>query len=105
MNSLIEKNRTSLTQLCEKYNVKRLEIFGSAATGEFDAESSDLDFLVEFNRTKEMNVADQYFGLLEDLQDLFGRDIDLVMTRAMKNPYFIESVNQTRRLIYASQVA
>jgi len=101
MNSLIEKNRTSLTQLCEKHKVKRLEIFGSAATGEFSEQTSDLDFLVEFDRTDEMNLADQYFGLLEDLQDLFGCDIDLVMTRAMRNPYFIESVNQTRRLIYS----
>lgn len=101
MNSLIEKNHISLRRLCEKYNVRRLEIFGSAATGEFEAGKSDLDFLVEFDRTEEMNLADQYFGLLEDLQDLFNGDIDLVMTRAMKNPYFIESVNQTRRLVYS----
>jgi len=102
MNRIVEHELPMLSVLCDKYGVARFEIFGSAATGDFDAETSDLDFLVEFKKLDEMNAADQYFGLLEELEKLFDRRIDLVMTRAMKNPYFIRSVEQSRRTLFAA---
>jgi predicted nucleotidyltransferase len=101
-NPLIESHRSELEQLCKRYHVKCLELFGSAATGDFKPEASDLDFLVEFNSTKEMNAADQYFGLLEALRLLFQRKVDLVMARAMHNPYFIREVNKSRNMLYAA---
>jgi hypothetical protein len=102
MNPLIESHRSKLEQLCKRYHVKRLELFGSAATGDFKPETSDLDFLVEFHATKEMNAADRYFGLLEALRSLFQRKVDLVMARAMHNPYFIREVNKSRTMLYAA---
>lgn len=103
MISLIEDNYKSLNQLCRQYHVQRLEVFGSALTGEgFDPESSDLDFLVEFLPLQPGEHADCYFGLLEALQDLFHCHVDLVMTRAIKNPYFLESINKCREVIYAA---
>jgi len=88
---LIEDNYKSLKDLCKKYRVKRFEVFGSSLTGEgFDPENSDLDFLVEFLPLQPGEHANAYFGLLEALQDLFNRHVDLVMTRAIKNPYFLE---------------
>ncbi len=102
MNPLIETHRSELDQLCKRYHVKRLELFGSAATGDFKPETSDLDFLVEFHPSKEMNAADQYFGLLEALRLLFQRKVDLVMARAMHNPYFIREVNKSRTMLYAA---
>lgn len=103
MISFIEENYESLKRLCKKYHVKRFEVFGSALTGEgFDSENSDLDFLVEFLPLQPGEHADAYFGLLEALQDLFNRHIDLVMPRAIKNPYFLESINKGREVIYAA---
>jgi len=103
MISFIEENYESLTQLCKQYRVKRFEVFGSALTGEgFDPEKSDLDFLVEFLPLKPGEHADAYFGLLEELQDLFNRHVDLVETKAIRNPYFLESINKNRRQIYAA---
>lgn len=102
MISLIEEKREALQELCPRYHVARLEIFGSAAVNSSVPEESDLDFLVAFNRSKEMNLADQFFGLWEDLQDLFDRDVDLIVERSMKNPYFIKAVNDTRKLVYAA---
>ena len=100
---LIEDNYKSLKDLCKKYRVKRFEVFGSALTGQgFDPENSDLDFLVEFLPLQPGEHADAYFGLLEALQDLFNRHVDLVMPRAIKNPYFLESINKSRELIYAA---
>lgn len=98
----IEQHRRELEDLCRKYHVARLEVFGSAADGSFDPARSDLDFLVEFKPDSPMSGLDQYFGLQGDLQGLFELKVDLVMTGAMKNPYFIKNINATRRLLYAA---
>ena len=102
MNYLVEEKREELNRLCGEYHVQRLELFGSAAEGSFEAESSDLDFLVEFLPLREGEHFDTYFGLLEALQNLFQRPVDLVMTRAIKNPYFLKAVNRSRTLLYAA---
>ena len=102
MDPLIEDKREGLNRLCERFNVRRLELFGSAADGTYSPETSDLDFLVEFLPLQPGEHFDTYFGLLEALQDLFQRPVDLVMTRAIKNPYFLKAVNQTRMVLYAA---
>ena len=103
MVSLIEKNRKALKELCVKFQVQRLEVFGSASTGRnFDPEKSDLDFLVEFQTLQQGKYADAYFGLLDALETLFNRHVDLVMPRAIKNRYFIESIDKNREVLYAA---
>lgn len=102
MNSLIDLHRTKLKKLCQRYHVKRLELFGSAVSEEFNPATSDLDFLVEFHAATDMNPADQYFGLWEELKTLFQRDVDLVTVKSLRNPYFIESVNKSRMMLYAA---
>lgn len=82
--------------------MRRLELFGSAATGEFPRETSDLDFLVEFEPPLGCGYADRYFGLLEALEALFGRPVDLVVASAIKNPYFLEAIAKTRVVLYAA---
>jgi uncharacterized protein len=103
MITLIEEHRGPLVGLCQRYRVQRLELFGSAATVDaFDPQTSDLDFLVEFQPLRPGEHADAYFGLLEELETLFRRPVDLVMTRAIKNRYFLERVNQSRTVLYAA---
>lgn len=102
MDSPVEDKREELNQLCERFKIRRLELFGSAADGTFDPETSDLDFLVEFLPLNPGEHFDAYFGLLEALQELFQRRIDLVETGAMRNPYFIRRVNESRTTIYAA---
>ena len=82
--------------------MKRLEVFGSAATDRFDAARSDVDFLVEFESLTPVEHADAYFGLLEALQGLFGRPVDLVTPRAIRNKYFLRAINRERIPIYAA---
>ena len=98
----IQDKLDAIEALCRRFHVARLEVFGSAAGDDFDPDTSDLDFLVEFQRVDVMNMADQYFGLLEDLQVLFARSVDLVCISAMRNPYFIAAVNKSRRLLSAA---
>jgi predicted nucleotidyltransferase len=99
---LIEKHRTELTALCRRHGVKTLDVFGSAADGTFDPARSDLDFLVDFLPVEEGQIAPDYFGLLHALEDLFGCKVDLVMDRAIRNPYFRRGVEKSRRVIYAA---
>ncbi len=87
--------------LCLRYGVSRLELFGSAATGQYHPAESDLDFVVEFQwEALAEGYADAYFGLLEELEQLFGRPVDLVVRSAIRNPYFLQSVEETRTTLY-----
>ena len=99
---LIEDNQAAIHQLCQRFHVARLEVFGSAANGQFDEARSDLDFLVEFRPLEPGRLADAYFGLLAELSRLFNRKVDLVTPKAIRNPYFLRAVNQTRRMLYAA---
>jgi predicted nucleotidyltransferase len=101
MHRLIEEKRQELERVCRRHRVHRIELFGSAAGPGFDPVRSDLDFLVTFQELDLDQYADAYFGLLEDLQALFQRPVDLVVASAIQNPYFRESVESTRTLVYA----
>lgn len=102
MISEIEQHRQELRALCQEYDVERLALFGSAATGSSRVNSSDLDFLVEFRTPSASGYANRYFGLLEGLQNIFKRPVDLVVESAIKNPYFREAVNREKALLYAA---
>jgi len=103
MISLIESHRDELIKLCLRHRVKSLELFGSAVTDKrFNDNNSDLDFLVEFLSLAPGTYADTYFGLLEGMENLFQRHVDLIMVNAIKNPYFFKAINQNRQLLYAA---
>ena len=90
-----------IARACAKHGVRRLRAFGSVLTDQFDAKTSDLDFLVEFEPGLE-HPFDAYFGLHEDLERLLGRDVDLVMSEAVRNPYFAASVFDSALDVYAA---
>jgi len=102
MIALDEMQAAELATICRRRSVSRLELFGSAARDDFDAVKSDLDFIVEFHELSTGEHADAYFGLLEDLQELFGRKVDLVMDRAVKNRYFRQAIQRDRTVVYAA---
>lgn len=98
----IEQHRREIEALCREYGVERLALFGSAATGSFPAHSSDLDFLVELRAPLAPGYSNRYFGLLEGLQILFKRPVELVIEPAIRNPYFREAVDRNKALLYAA---
>jgi len=98
----IELRQAELAALCRRFRVRHLEVFGSAATGQPRGDESDVDFLVEFDVHGSAGYADLYFGLLESLEALFGRHVDLVVASAITNPYFQETVERSRTLLYAA---
>jgi len=103
MLALLERHQASLRRLCQQYRVARLSVFGSAArAGEFDPQTSDLDFLVEFMPMGLIETKDAYFGLWFALEELFGRPVDLVQPGKLKNPYLRKTVEQHQQTLYAA---
>ena len=100
MMKIIEQNISRIIELCRRFGVKKLYVFGSILTDRFN-EQSDVDFLFNFNDSVSYHdYADCFFGLHDGLRRLFGRNIDLVDESAIKNKYFREEVEETRQLIY-----
>lgn len=102
MLAIIDQKRLELMELCRRFHVKQLEIFGSALTEGFDSASSDFDFLVEFEHLPPADYASAFFAFKESLEDIFGRPVDLVVSSAIRNPYFRQSLERCKALLYAA---
>ena len=101
MHPSIAEKRKEIADLCLRYHVRRLEVFGSAARGvDFDPERSDVDFLYELERQPGADYADAYFGLLEGLEVLFRRHIDLIEPTAVENPFMQAGIDRSREVVY-----
>ena len=102
MLEVLQSKKEEVAELCRRFHVRRLELFGSAATGTDRRGESDLDLLVEFAEIPSAEYADTYFGFREAMERLCGRGVDLVVASAIRNPYFRESVEQSKTLLYAA---
>jgi len=91
-----------IEELCSRLRVRRLDVFGSAVTGTFDDQTSDIDFLVEFDTSGHFDYFNTFFALKEGLEEIFGRPVDLVSVTALRNPYVRRSVMDTREQLYAA---
>ena len=101
MLSLMKNKIDELQLLCEKYDVKSMYLFGSATTEKFN-DSSDIDILISFKEIPFEKYTDNYFELHEMLEKLFNRKIDLLTEKSLSNPYFIQSIEKTKQLLYAA---
>jgi uncharacterized protein len=102
MPPIIEQNLAEIAALCRKFEVKYLELFGSAASGDFDSGRSDLDFFVDFLSRDWHGAADRWFGLQEGLEVLFARKVDLVSRPDAKNPYFLQVAHRHKVQLYSA---
>jgi len=100
---LIDEYRAQLAELCRRYHVQRLELFGSAASGAFMPESSDFDFIVQFQDPGSPDYATRYLRFAESLEALFHRPVDLLIDQPFSNPYFREAIEEVRRTVYESR--
>jgi uncharacterized protein len=103
MHADIARHRDALVALCRRYDVERLEVFGSAARGDdFDPARSDADFLVTFKPESRLPPLEQFFGLAEALEALLGRPVDLIEPQVVENPYILAGINRSREVVYAT---
>lgn len=87
-----------LAELCRRYSVRELALFGSVLRDEFRADS-DIDVLVEFEEDAPIGFI-AFQELRDELITLFGRDVDLVSKRGLK-PRFRDSVLGHQWVVYA----
>ncbi len=100
MHAILENKRDDLKNICQKLKIKRLYVFGSIVSDKFN-EESDIDFLISFADSLTIEeYTDNYFSLHYQLRAIFNREIDIITERSLSNPYFIESINETKELIY-----
>ncbi len=97
---IVETNLPAVQALCRRFGVRRLDLFGSAATGRFDPARSDLDFLVEFEPMSPSPYAKACHHLREGLEQLFGRPVDLLTEPALVNPYLRRQIESEKRNVY-----
>ena len=97
---IIERNLRAITELCRRFGVRRLHLFGSAATGRFDPGRSDFDFLVEFEEMPAGRYAKACLGLRQSLQQLLGCPIDVLTEPAVINPYLRRQIESERLPLY-----
>lgn len=103
MNDIITEKLELVKELCLRYSVKSLHVFGSATSDKF-GEKSDLDFLISFSDKLSIeDYTENYFTLHYKLQEIFKKKIDLVTENSLANPFFIQSLNQTKSVLYESR--
>jgi len=99
MHKIFKKNINQIKTLCINHNVNSLFAFGSVCTDEFN-NSSDIDLLISFNPMDFADYADNYFLVADKFEEILHRPVDLITDKSLSNPYFIDSVNRTKILIY-----
>lgn len=100
--SEIDSRLEPLRELCKKHSVSRLLVYGSVVREDFDPSRSDIDLLVDFLPSLGHFYFDTYLDLLEDLERLFGRPVDLGTLDATYNPYVLRTIEQDKELLYAA---
>jgi len=99
MSDIIDRNIDKIVDICRQHHIITLFVFGSVLTEKFN-EKSDIDLLVSFKPMELGDYADNYFQTAESFEKIFNRPVDLVTDKSLNNPYFINSIEATKKLIY-----
>ena len=99
--TILEERREEIKAACRRHRVRSLHAFGSAL-GEGFSTTSDIDLLVEFETLDSYARVDAYFGLRDDLRVILGREVDLVVSGAVRNPYIAQEIDQSKQMLYAA---
>lgn len=100
---LVQSRRAEIAEICRRFHIQRLGVFGSAARDtDFDPARSDVDLLVTYAPDLPRANLAEYFGLRDELSALLGRPVDLVMSGAVRNPFIRADIEQARELLYAA---
>lgn len=102
MHPLLTSRRAAIDALCRQYGVRRLEAFGSVLRADFDDSTSDVDLVVEFDRSAAGTGLQTYFGLKRDLEALLARPVDLVELGGMENTRLKRMIERSKVPLYAT---
>jgi hypothetical protein len=97
--NLLETYKSEIDKLCEMYNVESLFSLDNIEPNIF-TNNSDLELIVKFKEMDLMGYANNYFDFKFKLQDLLNLEISLIEYHAIKSPYYKETVDQHKHLVY-----
>lgn len=101
MHILVEINRQDIARLCRLHGVRKMELFGSILRDDFDLQNSDVDVLVDFDPQSAASFTN-FLNLKESLEALFGRSVDLVELRAIRNRRLRHYIERSKLPVYAA---
>lgn len=97
----LKDKQPEIARLCQQYGVRKLDVFGSAATGEFDPETSDYDFVIDF-LDYGPGIVDRFIGFADAMEELLERRVDFVFESKLRGRFLV-TVNEEREPIFASE--
>ena len=101
MIELINNHKNEIRQICRRLDIRRLEVFGSAASGNFRFNQSDVDFIVEFNTPEAPpGLLNRYMALVGQLESVLNHKVDIITPQTLRNPYFRQSVEADKEVVY-----
>ena len=96
----IAERRSEIADICRRFGVRRLAVFGSAAReDDFDPARSDVDFLVAYEPAANAELGD-YFALRDALAAAVGRPIDLVVEGGVRKPFVRAGMERSAETVY-----
>ena len=102
MQPFLVAKQDEIAELCRRYHVKRLSVFGSSARADFDPSRSDIDLIVEFQSEGIPNRFETYFAFEDALEQFFHREVDLIEAGSVRNPYIQEAIDRDQQILYAA---
>jgi predicted nucleotidyltransferase len=102
MQEFITARREEIAEVCRRHHVRSLSVFGSAVRDDFDPERSDVDIIVEFENFPMEEYLDNKSALYDELSARFGRKVDLLTWKSLKNPVIRQDVEATHVTLYAA---
>ncbi len=101
MIAAIAEKQTAIAELCSRFGVRKLELFGSAATGDFEHSRSEVDFIVEFPENYDFGPWLSRLSQFErSLTALFDFRVNLISPSALRNPWFRREAEKARVTVY-----
>jgi len=99
MNNKLTLPKEKIKEFCLKWNVVEFSLFGSILRDDFDTES-DVDILISLSEKADLDLYD-WITMIEELEEIFGREVDLVEKSTLRNPFRRHSILTNREIIYA----
>jgi predicted nucleotidyltransferase len=100
MNPVAKLNRSALNDVCRRYDVERLDVFGSATRPDFDPKLREVDLIVRFRAPDAPGTAERYYGLADALESLLGAPIGLVSEQSLRNPQLLQRIAGERVILF-----
>ncbi len=102
---VIDDKRDLIYDVCMRFVVSRMNVFGSALRADFRPGERVIDLLVQFTPIKPADLANSCFIILELLSSILNIPVDLAMSYAAKNSYIAAGTHWTNQVLYVLRSA